>query len=86
MFKWIKNKWAAFECWLDCLLPKVKVKLVTLGGMIYSAAVALQGYFQGLPLDKIVNPTTLLISNVVLFTLIFWLRNIGERVAEREEA
>lgn len=86
MFSKIRNYWDKFEAWLDEKIPRIKVKLVALTGIAYPAAIAVQSYVQGLPLDQMITPKTLLLLNVGLFTMVFWLRNIGDRVEARAEA
>jgi hypothetical protein len=83
MFKWIKDKWAKFEAWVAGWAPGVKVKLISALGFIGATAGYLQEFISGVPLDKFITGTQIAIISAVLFTLTFWLRGIGQRVADR---
>lgn len=85
MFDWIKRTWDRFEAWLASRWPRAKTKLIALVGLLSSAAFIAQEFFQGLPgLDLFITPRTIAITNLILFILVFWLRNISNRVVARE--
>jgi hypothetical protein len=86
MFKKIRDTYASFEAWLNRVLPATKTKLVAFAGIAYPAALAVQSYVQGLPLDQMIGSKPILIANVVMFSLVFWLRNLNDRVEARAEA
>ena len=83
MFKWIKDKWAKFEAWVAGWAPGFKTRLVTGLGSLGTLAGFMQEYISGVPLDKFITGTQIAIVTCVLFTLSFWLRNIGKRVEDR---
>lgn len=83
MIKWIKDKWAKFEAWVAERVPGWKTHIVSALGVISSVALIAQEYIKGLPLEQFVTARTIVITNIVLFSLIFWLRNIGGRVEDR---
>lgn len=45
----------------------------------------LQEYITGLPLGNLITPRELAIITAVLFTLAFWLHDIGGRVDRRDQ-
>jgi hypothetical protein len=47
-------------------------------------AALLQGYVTGLPITQAIDAKVVLIINVVLFSLAYWLRGLGDRVEARE--
>lgn len=73
-----KLTWTRFNLWMASLMPGLKTKLVTGLGAIGSAAAMLQGYITGLPLDKLLSATQLLVLAFVLFTLAFWFRGLTD--------
>ncbi len=79
MFNWIKDTWNTFETWIAGFLPGLKTKLTVLLGFAGNAAFVLKDYLSGLSLGDFINPTNLLIANMVLFTLAFWFRGLGDR-------
>jgi len=56
--------------------PGIKTRVTAGCGIIGSAAALLQNYVSGLPLDKIIDVKTVLIINVVLFSLAYWFRSL----------
>jgi hypothetical protein len=89
MFNWIKAKWAQFEAWIAKQIPTWKTKAIASLGFILSSAVALQDYITGLagmPIEQWVSSKTLALINLGLFTLVFWLRGIANRVEARAQA
>lgn len=82
---WIEDKWIKFEAWVNSWLPGFKTRIVTGLGAIGMAAASLQEYLAGLtglPPD-VVSGTTISIASLILFTLSFWLRGLGDRVDAR---
>lgn len=80
MFTWIKNKWHAFEAWLDNLLPGVKTKIVNVLAMVGMAATAVYSYLENVSISSLVDAKTLGIIMFVVSTLSYWLRDISKRV------
>lgn len=83
MLTWFSNVWTKFEAWVAKIAPGVKTEFVTFLGIIGNAAYLGQNYIQGLPAVPFANATILATTSVVLFTLAFWLRGIGDRVEAR---
>ena len=79
----IKDKWNRFESLVATWAPGLKTQIVSVLGSIGTLAGMLQEYVTGIPLDKFVSGTAASIVICVLFTLSFWLRNIGKRVEDR---
>lgn len=77
-FLWLQNKWLKFEAWCASVAPGVKTQTVAFLGLLGNAAATTQEYFTGLPLDKFVTGTQLLVANVVLFSLAFWFRRLNK--------
>ena len=73
------------EAFLTRIAPSVKTKITVFLGAAGNAAYYLKDYVAGLPLEKMVTVERLMLINAVLFTLAFWFKGMGERVAEREE-
>ena len=82
-FVWLKKLWDKFEAWVASWAPGAKTKLVSFLGLLGSIAYAGKDYIAGVGLDKFVTATQYSIIVAVLFTLAFWFRGIGERVAAR---
>lgn len=59
------------------MLPKLKTLILAALGLLNSVALAMQEYISGL--QGIVYNKYFVIANIVLFSLIFWLRGIGPR-------
>ena len=78
-FVWLKKQWNKFEAWVAKWAPGLKTKLASGAGLVGMLAASLQDYITGLPLDKFVTGTQIAIISAVLFTLSFWLRDIGKR-------
>jgi hypothetical protein len=78
---WLKinSLWDSFEGWVASILPGLKTKLTVLLGFLGNTAFVLKDYLAGLPLGSYINVNTLLIANMVLFTLAFWFRGLGDR-------
>lgn len=85
VWTWIKEQNARFEAFLVRTAPGVKTKIVTFLGMIGSGAAALQNYVTGIPVNRFVTAEQVTIVTFVLFTLAFWFKDMGTRVAIREE-
>jgi hypothetical protein len=79
MWTWIKDKWNRFQNWVASWAPGLKTKIVTFLGAIGSFAAILQQWVTGIPLDKFVSGTTIVIVSAVLFTLAFWFRGLANR-------
>jgi hypothetical protein len=61
------------------LAPGVKTYTVAALGAVGNAAMLLQEYVRGLPLETVTSVTTVLILNAVLFTLAFWFRGLANQ-------
>ena len=85
IWTWIKQKYFDFEAFLVRTAPGVKTKITTFLGMVGSAAAALQNYVMGVPVNKFVTAEQISIAAFILFTLAFWFKDMGSRVAVREE-
>lgn len=81
---WIEDKWVKFEADVARWYPAAKTKVVAALGSLGSLAALLQGYVSGLPISELIDAKIVLGINIVLFTLAFWLRGLGDRVAARE--
>jgi len=81
---WIEDKWAKFEAWVARVTPGLKTKLATGLGAIGSAGAVGQEYITQMPLTKFITAEQIAIASAVLFTLAFWFRGIGDRVALRD--
>ncbi len=77
----IKSDWNKFETWVASWMPGLKTKTVAALGILGSAAAPLQEYLTGLPLSTFMTGTQIAVVSGVLFTLVFWLRGIGERAS-----
>jgi hypothetical protein len=75
----VNNLWDRFEGWVASILPGLKTKAVVALGFLGNTAFVLKDYLSGLPLGSYINLNTLLIANMVLFTLAFWFRGLGDR-------
>jgi len=75
---WLKNKWNSFEAWVASWMPGLKTKIVAGLGALGSFAGLAQQYVSGLPLDKFMTASQVLIVTSVLFTLAFWFRGLGD--------
>lgn len=85
MFNWFNEEWDTFEAWVSEQMPGWKTHLAAATGVVLSGATMIQEYIGGLPLGQLLDPHTMLIVNVVLFTLVFWLKGISARVEARSE-
>lgn len=81
MIKWFSNAWSKFETWVASWAPGFKTEFVAFLGILGNAAYLGQQYVQGLPAVPFANATVVATASVILFTLAFWLRGIGERTA-----
>jgi hypothetical protein len=81
---WVNQKWADFEAWVASHAPGWKTNTLALLGMIGDAAYSLQSFVTGLPAAAIMSAEAMLIFNVILYVLVFWLRGIGDRVEARQ--
>ena len=79
MFKWLKNKWDAFQDWFAAWFPGFKTKATAILGVLGNIAFMLQEYIKGLPLEQYFTSKSLLVFNLVLFTLAFWFRSLSDR-------
>ena len=81
----ITNAWASFEAWVASWFPGFKTIMVTILGVIGNAAALGQDYITqltGLP-NNVVTGSKVAVASIVLFTLAFWLRGIGDRTVSR---
>lgn len=69
----------AFQDWVANTLPGWKTKFTVALGAIGNAAFVAKDYLGGLPLGEYLTTRNLTIANVVLFTLAYWFRGLGER-------
>jgi len=76
---WLKEKWNKFDAWVASWAPGVKTKIVAALGALGNAAYTVQQFVIGIPANDIVNARNLVILNLILFTLAFWFRGMGER-------
>lgn len=81
MWTWIKNAYNSFEAWVYSWMPGFKTKLVAGVGALGSLAGVLQQYITGLPLSEFATSTQIAVLTTVLFTLAFWFKDMGVRVA-----
>lgn len=81
MLTWFASIWNKFEAWVAGWMPGLKTEIVTGLGALGSLAGILQEYITGLPLSEFMTATQVTIATTVLFSLAFWLRNIGTRAA-----
>ncbi len=81
----IKTDWGKFEAWVAGWWPGAKTKIVSGLGAIGMAAASMQDYISGLTgmPSNVVSGTQIAVTSLVLFTLAFWLRGIGDRVNAR---
>lgn len=80
---WVKNKWLKFEAWFnEKIVPGLKVKIVNALTGLGVAATAAAAYMQQVPLDKIISADKLAILLVVVTSLSYWLRGIGDRTKD----
>lgn len=79
MWNWIKDKWNRVNDWCASWMPGLKTKIATGLGAVGSGAALLQEYVTGLPLDKFISGTKVLVITVVLFTFSFWFRSLSNR-------
>ena len=82
MISYLRTKWNSFETWVASWLPGLKTKITVGLGFLGNTAYVLKDYLSGLPIGEYVNTTNLLIANMVLFTLAFWFRGLGERTED----
>lgn len=80
---WIENAWNNFEYYVAAVAPEFKTKIIAFLGAIGNGAALMQGYLSGLPMGAYVTAENVIIANIVLFTLSYWLRGIGDRVEAR---
>lgn len=81
MLQTLSNAWNSFETWIYSWWPGAKTKIVAFLGFLGNGAYAIQTYFQGLPQNKFIDVTELALVNLGLFTLAYWFRGMGDRVA-----
>jgi hypothetical protein len=93
MFNFFSNLWAGtkelwdrFEAWVAGWVPSLKTKLVSAATVVAGASSLFAEYLKTVDLSYLVNAKTLSITMIVLGTLTFWLRGLGDRVEAREEA
>ena len=79
MWLQIKTWWTQFENWVASWLPGLKTKITVALGFLGNTAYVLKDYISGLPIGEYFNTTNLLILNMVLFTLAYWFRGLGDR-------
>ena len=82
MLQWLKDKWTSFEAWTASWFPGLKTKITVALGFLGNTAYVLKDYLSGLPIGEYINTTNLLIANMVLFTLAYWFRGLGERTED----
>jgi hypothetical protein len=84
---WIETKWATFEAWVASWAPGAKTRIVSGLGALGMAAASMQEYISGLTglPGNVVSGTQIAVTSLVLFTLAFWLRGIGDRVQARAQ-
>lgn len=85
IWTWIKQKYFDLEAFLVRTAPGVKTKVVTFLGLIGTGASSLQSYVAGIPINKFVTAEQISIAAFILFTLAFWFKDMGTRVAIREQ-
>ena len=74
---WVTKQWNRFEDWVASKVPGWKTKIIAAIGAVGSAAMVLQEYVSGLPLEKIITGKSLAITSIVLFSLTFWFRRLA---------
>lgn len=79
MLKYIKAKRDQFEKWVAGCLPGWKTKIVMATGAAGTAALVIQEYISGLPLEAIITPTKLAIANAILFTVGYWTKRLSDK-------
>lgn len=81
----IKLAWAWWEEQVAKFLPGFKLLLINAFTVIGTSATAIAAYLKEVDLAQIVNAKTLAIAMIVVSTLSFWLRGIGDRVEDRKD-
>lgn len=84
MFKWIKEKYQAFEAWVYSWFPGFKTRFVTAMGALASFSALAMEYVKGLQIEQFVTSKTMALISAGLFTLSYWLSNMGQRVKDAE--
>ena len=85
MWTTIKNAWAKFEAWVASWMPGFKTMSVAVLGVIGNIAALGQDYLTQLTGlgSNVITGSKVAVASIVLFTLAFWLRGIGDRTASR---
>ena len=79
MLQWFKDKINSFEDWVASILPGLKTKITVALGLVGNMAFVIKVYLAGLPLGEYATTQNLLIANMILFTLAYWFRGLGDR-------
>jgi hypothetical protein len=80
-----KSLWDRFEAWVAGWVPGLKTYIVNGLAFLGSSAYIASEYMKSVDLSAYVNANTLAIAMIATATLTFWLKDIGNRVEEREE-
>ncbi len=80
----IETAWTTFESWVARVTPGIKTKLATGLGALGSVGAMGQQYITQMPLTKFITAEQIAAASLVLFTLAFWFRGIGDRVQTRD--
>lgn len=81
-FTWLNNERHKFNDWVASKIPGWKTNITAAIAFVGNAAFAFQSYIQEIPVEfiqKYVTGDTLVIFNLVLLSLIFWFRTLGNR-------
>jgi hypothetical protein len=81
IFTGISTAWSTFEGWVAKVTPGLKTEVIAAAGLLGNVAALGQQYLTNLPTNDFITPSKLTAVNAGLFTLAFWLRNIGSRTA-----
>ena len=81
----LKRLWINIEKRVARWFPGFKTYIINALALIGTVAAALLAYVESVPFDRIVDAKVLGIVIVVLATLTFWLKGIGDRVDRIEK-
>lgn len=81
----IYSWWKSLEGVVASVYPKAKTEFVAFLGIVGDLAYMGQDYLTQLTglNSNVITGSKVVIANIVLFSLAFWLRGIGDRVADR---
>src|SRR5260221_12997439 len=80
----IESGWNKFESWVARITSGFKTRLATALGALGSVGAMGQEYVSQMPLTKFITAEQVAAASLVLFTLAFWFRGLGDRVQTRD--